>query len=143
MAGDEQQTKELPEWIPPGEYMLVGCKAEKGPSGWGPGLRMYIHFRVIDDENYEGTMVKLMCPIPDSGDLRTMSFRTKYCEQWVIANGARPKKNERRSPKVFLNRAFRALVRDRKKCFPNGEPYPPSMGYSVVDTLIEPITGGH
>ena len=67
--------------------------------------------------------------------------RHKYYKQWSIAAGRRPDKRERMVFGVFKNRLFRIRVRDVERDS-NGQPSPDVLKYSVVDRIVEPLTGG-
>ena len=129
---------ELPPRIQPGKYEAICYEAKLGTS-WGRAPRMFLRFRIYGGR-CDGTELFMACTCNLTS--KKMSHRHKYYQQWTIANGSPPRKNQRLSPKVFLNRMFQVLVRDTSRRFPNKEPYPDCLQYSVIETLIEPMTGG-
>ena len=121
--------------IPPGEYEGICFKTKKGP-GYGDLPRLYLFFRIQGGE-YHGTELFMVC----THGSRKFSPRTKYYLQWSLANGGPPVKGQRLSPKAFLNKLYLIQVRDTKRKHKGGRVMADFMQYSVVDTIIEPLTG--
>ena len=118
--------------IPPGEYDAICYKTETGRS-WGGRTDIYILFRIIGGSQ-DGTELFMACTYHVK---REMTLRFKYYQQWTLANGTPPKKGERLSRKIFLNKKYRVLVRDTKRRHSNGKPVADFLQYSVVDSIIE------
>ena len=121
--------------VPAGEYEASCYDVQKGKS-WGQREDIYIKFRLLD-RKYDGTELFMACTFPKD---RKMTPRFKYYKQWTIAAGRKPNKRERLVFGVFKKRLFRILVRDVEKDS-NGQPLPEVLKYSVVGTIIEPMTG--
>ena len=129
--------EEFPAKIDDGEYDAVCYATETGRS-FGGRRDIFIKFRIYEGE-FGSAEVNLICTYPDG----KMSPRHKYYQQWVLANGKPPRKNQRLARKIFLNRMFRIKVRTTRRTYTNtNKPLPDHMQYSVVDTIIEPLTGG-
>jgi hypothetical protein len=127
--------KELPVRIKPGEYEAVCYDVELG---WCFGRRSaYAHFRIISGE-CEGEEVTMVCSYPEA----QLSYRSKIFVQCTMAMGRRPASKERVTPKVLMNKMYRILVRDTDRKFDGTNIRMPSFAqYSVVDTILETLTG--
>ena len=121
--------------IPPVEYKAV-CYATNTGISFGGRLSLYVQFRICGGE-YDGVEVPMICTLP-KGKLRQ---RFKLFVQWALVLGRAPYKGEKFKASVFKNKMYRILVRDTKCVFPNRKPKPKFLQYSVVDTIIETITG--
>lgn len=66
--------------------------------------------------------------------------RTKYYNDWTIANGERPGKNTVMDPSIFEGKVFIVKVRTVEPKFDDGEPKPTYFYYSVVDRIEECLT---
>ncbi len=129
--------EEFPAKIMDGEYDAMCYETETGKS-FGGRRDIFIKFRIYEGE-YDGTVVIMVCTYPKG----KMRLRFKYYQQWVLANGGPPKKSQRLTRKVFLHRMFKIKVRTTKRNYTNtNNPLPDNMQYSVVDTIIKPLTGG-
>lgn len=93
-------------------------------------------FRLVSGP-FEGKELFLVCTFHTKGELTT---RHKYYKQWTIAAERKPEKSERLVFGVFKNRLFRILVRD-VETDSSGRPLPEVLKYSVVASIIEPMTG--
>ncbi len=131
------QAEEFPPRIEPGEYEAVCYKIETGRS-WGGRTNIYIRFRIISGE-CEGIELFLTAPIPN----KKYNHRHKYYKQWMLATCRPPHKKETLARKVFRNRLFLIKVRDTKRVDDDGKPLPDFMQYSVVHTIIKPLTGDY
>ena len=136
---EEPIAEEFLPRIEPGEYDAVCLKTEIGRS-WGGRRDIYLRFRIYDSE-YEGTELFMKCSYPKTKD-KKMSYRHKYYQQWMLANGGPPAKKQRMSPKMFLNRMFKIKVVDTKRTHNDGTPLPSFAQYSVISTIIEVVAGG-
>lgn len=136
-SDDEPIAEKFPPRIEDGEYDAICYKAETGRS-FGGRRDIYIKFRIYESE-YDGFEVVMVCTYP-KGKIR---LRHKFYQQWILANGGPPKKGQRLIRGVFLNRMFRVKVRTTKRTYTNtNRLLPDNLQYSVVDTIIEPLTGG-
>lgn len=124
--------------IPPGEYEAVCYDTRTGP-GFGGHTSAYIWFRITGGK-YDGEELFMACRYKPKARL---SPRHKYYQQWVLAANRRPHKGERLSLGVFKNRLFSILVRDTQKKHRSGRLMADCVQYSVVDSIIEPLTGDY
>ena len=124
--------------IPPGEYDAVCYRARTGP-GYGGHISAYLWFRITGGK-FDGEELFMACRYQPTAEL---SPRHKYHQQWVRAANRRPGKGERLSFGVFKNRLFRVLVRDTQKRHSGGHLMADCAQYSVVDSIIEPMTGDY
>lgn len=125
----------FPSRIPEGKYDAFCYATEKGRS-WGYRESIYVKFRLIGGK-YDETEIFMVCTFQERSEI---NHRHKYFQQFSIANGGPPEKGQKLSPKIFLNKSFRVLVRDTKRKFSNKEPMPSFMQYSVVDTILNEVT---
>jgi len=125
----------FPPRIPAGEYQAICHTAEIG-TGWGYRRTLYLRFRIYGGD-YDGTDLFMPCPYPDK-----LRYRHKLYKQWMLAIGGPPTQGQRFSRKVFLNRMFRVLVQDTERRHEGGKVLPDFAQYSVVKTILEPLTGG-
>jgi len=124
----------LPVRIPEGEYEAMCIRTEVNEMF---GRKIYLIFRIINGK-YKGTELFMACNFP-KGEI---SPRCKYYIQWTLANGAPPSRGQRLSRKVFKHKLFSVLIRDtRRKYSGTNKIMPNSLQYSVVETILERITG--
>lgn len=121
--------------VPEGEYEAVCYNVQTGRS-WGGREDIYIRFRLIGGP-HDSEELFMACTFHTKGELTS---RHKYYKQWTMAAGRTPERHERLVFGVFKNRLFRILVRDVEKDS-SGQPLPDVLRYSVVATIIEPMTG--
>ena len=126
---------EFPIRIPEGIYDAICFKTETA-MGFGGSRKIYFKFRIYGGE-HDGVELFMVCNFPKT----KIGKRYKYFDQWMLALGRHPSKGERLSPKIFRNRLFKILVRDTKPRFSNGKFKPDIFKYSVVDSIIEALTG--
>ena len=136
-ALNDPQATDFPPRIKKGLYDAVCFKTEIGPA-WGGRRNLYFRFRIIEGE-FMDVELFMTCPYPKG----KLSSNFKYYKQWMLAAGRPPHKREFLKRKVFKNRAFRIIVRDTRRKFDTGKEYPDFMQYSVVDSIVEPLTGGY
>jgi len=134
-SGTKQPTKDLPERIEPGEYTAICYRTDYGIS-FGGKRKLYVRFRIWEGP-HAGFELSMICTTLKSN----RSYRQKLYDQWSLVLGRTPGKGERFSAKIFKNRMYRVWVRDTTRKMPNGELKPHHMQYSVVDTILEPLTG--
>lgn len=120
--------------IPPGVYDAICYKTEIGTK-WGRQA-IYILFR-IPDGDYQGIELFMQCNFPKL----KLNLNHKYYHQWMVANGGPPQKGQRMARKVFLGKMYRVLVRDTNRKYPDGTQMPSCTRYSVVERIVETITG--
>ncbi len=147
MISDKNKTKEKAKSTPqaedfhlrivPGEYEAVCYKIETGKS-WGSRRSIYLLFRITSGE-FEGVDLFLAAPYPQG----KLNLRHKYYQQWMLAACRPPHKKERLSREAFKNRLFLVLVRDTKRKYGNGRMMPDFMKYSVIDTILKPLSGDY
>jgi len=139
MAGSDKEygptAEGFPLRIPPGEYEAVCYKVENG-TGWGYQRKLYFRF-VIHGGRYNDADLFMACSYP-----KKISYRTKLYKQWMLALGKPPAKGQRFSHRVFLNRMFKNKVGDTERKHDDGKKLPNFAQYSVVKTILEPLTGG-
>ena len=132
------QADDFPPRIEPGYYDAICYKTKIGLA-FGGRRNLYFRFRIIDGK-YDGLELFMTCTYPDG----KLSPNFKYYKQWMLAAERRPHKKEHHlSRKIFKDRIFRVLVRDTKPKYENGKPQPDFMKYSVIDSIIKPLTGGY
>lgn len=127
---------EFPPRIDPGEYDAV-CYRTEVAKCFGKEDRIFIRFRLTGGK-YDGTSLFMACPFHPKGKL---THNHKFYRQWVLANGALPRRGERLSRKVFLHKMFTILVRDTRRKHSHGKPLDEILQYSVVDSILRRITG--
>lgn len=125
-----------PEQIPEGKYKAICYDFDIKPY-LGGDRKAYLKFRIYESE-FEGTELFMACSYPKG----TKSFGLKINTEWQIAMGRRRKRGERIALKDFVKRMYLVKVRDAKRVFNDGSPMPDFMSYSVVDRIVEPVTGG-
>jgi hypothetical protein len=69
--------------------------------------RLFLTFQVVENGPYQGKLTFKSYNVSTNGKVRPQS---KYFRDWCRAYGARPSKNAQMSPRVFLNRIFKAKV---------------------------------
>jgi len=131
----EPTSEGFPPRIPPGEYEAICHKADSG-IGWGYRRTLYLRFRIYGGE-HDGVDLFLASPYPDR-----VRYRHKLHKQWMLAIGGPPPNGQRFAKKVFLNRMFKVLVQDTERRHEGGKILPDFAQYSIVKTILEPLTGG-
>ena len=121
--------------IPPVEYEAV-CYATNTGISFGGRLSLYVQFRICGGE-YDGVEVPMICTLP-KGKLRQ---RFKLFDQWALVLGRVPRKGEKFKASIFRKKMYRILVRDTKRVFQHKKTKPKYLQYSIVDTIIETLTG--
>ncbi len=103
--------------------------------------RIFLRYKVVSIGPYMGTPLFQAFKSYDR-----WPPRSKYYQNWSIANGARPRSITRMSPGVFKNKVFRAQVRTVVPKYESGplkgKPKPEIFHYSIVDELLEVVVGG-
>lgn len=94
-----------------------------------------IQFDVLSDSLLE-TVARLTWYLNmGNGDKPRAGMRGHYWSGWVKANGGRPKRNDRLSPRVFERRYAVVLVGDTKKTH-HQQPTDEQTCYSVIRDVI-------
>lgn len=133
-ADPDVVTEAVRPTIPPGDYEAICYKAEYGTS-YGGRKDLYVRFRICEGD-FSGTeLFMAICPP------KKLTQRTKKWQQWALAIGRNPQKGERFSKSVFEHKMFKILVRQTKTTFNNGRPKPDYFHYSVVDSILETLSG--
>ena len=134
---DEAPIASLPNpHIPPGEY-TANCISYKAAKTFNGRRDIFISFEIYDSK-YEGAVLFMACTY-STGEIRP---RHKYYQQWTLAAGRQPNKKESLSPEIFPGRMYRVLVRDTQKRHADVKLMADCVQYSVVESIIEPLTGG-
>jgi hypothetical protein len=116
----------------PGEYVGVGIDVEK-KSCFGSQKKLMIQFRLVGGV-FDGSKVSLIRNYNLTAGTDLYRFMT-------IALGRLPYKHERLSKKIFVGKMFRLRIRDVGNRVYNGAERPSCMVYSVVDEILEVLTG--
>lgn len=136
-ASDDPVAGTPPARIPGGEYDAVCYAVETGVS-FGGQKKVFLKFR-IHEGKYDGTELFMAINHYPNAELRP---RHKYYQQWALAKGRMPHKGERLALNVFPKRLYRVLVRDTQRKHSHGKVMADCVQYSVVDSILEPLTGG-
>jgi len=118
-------------------YEAICYKIEVG-IGWAARKNIYFRFRIMGGE-YDGTELFMTCPHYKGN----ISPRCKYYKQWMLAMGRPPHNKERLVRRIFKNRLFLVRVRDTNRKHDDGTEYPQFMQYSIIDSIIRPLTGDY
>jgi len=121
--------------IPEGKYEAVCIKVEVS-SYLANEKRLYLHFQIITDEHMGVKIFGIY-----NYSYKSFPRGSKYYTDWSIANGALPKRADRMTTRVFKGKAFLVKVRDAIPRYDDGTPKPKMFRYSVVDRVIERLTG--
>jgi len=124
------------ERIPPGKYEANCIGYEIKPTFKGR-RDIFIRFEIYGSK-YSGIVLFMACTYPE-GKVRE---RHKYFKQWTLAARRRPNRDESLNPDVFPGRMYKVLVRDTQRRHSDGTLMAECSQYSVVDSIIEPMTGG-
>lgn len=120
--------------IPKGEYEAV-CIKKDISIYLGSEKKLYLHFQIIEG-NHQG--VKLFAAYKYYKPFPTGS---KYYTDWSIANSGLPRRRDKMSPRVFLNKLFLVRVKDAMPRYEDRTPKPDMFRYSVIDRIIEKVIG--
>ena len=126
----------IPPAIPDGDlYQVVFERAEK-KSQWGRE-KIFLWFRLMTPGDWLDEKFYMVCTVPPNC---RWTPSCKYWRAWVLAAGTRPNRRDRMSTAVFRNKIFRARLR---KVLKNAKQITrtPAQQYSVVDGLLEVLTG--
>lgn len=119
--------------IPEGEYEAVCIEKNIAPYK-NHGDKLYLKYEILSGE-HKGTI--LFRAINFEYD--SFSLNTDYYTEWSLANGAPPKRIDRMTPRVFLNKSFLIKVRNAKPKYDDGTEKDEMFQYSVVDRIIKLI----
>jgi len=105
----------------------------------GKNKKLFVIFKILNVGEHYGKTIMLVYNMPFSSGPRAGS---KYYKDWVFLNGyKKPSRNAKMSPRIFQNK--RMLIKTRtSKPKRNKKEMPETFWYSVVDQIIEVITGG-
>ena len=115
--------------IEPGAYVGYCHKTEV--TEYMGERKLLILFRLCGGR-YDGLELFLPCRYPKG----TRGYRTKYYQNWVIANGTPPQSGQKMARSVFIDKKFKISVGDSERRFENGELKPESLQYSVVKSIL-------
>ncbi|MEW6455343.1 MAG: hypothetical protein AB1410_01335 [Acidobacteriota bacterium] len=117
--------------IPDGIYQAQVLKWERGR--YYNQTKLYLWFEIISPGRAFET--KLFMVLNLNGN--KVGYGSKYYRSWVIANhGIRPRRNDRLSPKIFLNKVFKVKVETVKRSY-TGESVPEYLQYSVIREILD------
>lgn len=120
--------------IPEGEYEAA-CVKHEHSRYLAKEKRLYLHYQIISGE-FEAT--KLFQAF--NYNYKSFSRASKYYVEWSLANKALPRRRDKMSPRVFLNKAFKVKVVTVKPKHGDGTVKPEMFHYSKVDRIIEVLT---
>lgn len=124
--------------VPPGEYVAY-CKSSEYGNSFGGQRKLFLSMLIHEGE-YAGTKLFLAC----NADKSSLKPNCKLFDLWCIALGRALKKGERFNKDIFVKRLFRVRVRDTKRLVSGtSSPRPDYAQYSVVDTILESVTGAN
>lgn len=133
---EELEAEEMRIRIDEGTYEAICSKSEYGIC-WGGQKKLYLTFCIINHDKYEGAELFLACTKPT----KKLSYRFKLHKQWSLALGRVPKKKERFNKDLFLDKLYLIKVGDTKIKGEDGKLLPDFLQYSVVKSIIKPLTG--
>jgi hypothetical protein len=123
--------------IPDGVYETQ-CVNYDSTFQLGKTRKLFLHFRILELGPHFGEQIFMAFNMPDKKKIRMGS---KYYKTWCMVNGwKKPSKNAKMSPRLFKNKIYRIKTRTVKPKH-NGKKMPENFRYSVVDEIIEVITG--
>lgn len=99
--------------------------------------RLFLRFQVAENGPYQGKVVFKSYNISTNGKVRPQS---KYFKDWCRVHGSKPsKKGIQMSPRIFLNRLFKAkIVTKYLRDFETKEPdISEDARYSYVEEVLE------
>ena len=122
--------------IPSGEYEVAFIKAERLQQ-W-QRFKIFLWFQIESFGSCQGIRLFLPCNLKSEG---TISARSKYYRNWVVATGRKPDRNERKrmGTRVFKGKRFLAkvstVIKDQKNL-----PLAPELQYSKIEGLLTRLT---
>ena len=100
--------------------------------------KTFLHFRILEPGPHSGKQIFMAFNMPDEKKIRMGS---KYYKTWCMVNGwKKPSKNAKMSPRIFKNKIYKIKTRPVKPKH-HGKEMPEDFWYSVVDEIIEVVTG--
>jgi len=96
--------------------------------------KLYLRFKIQTLGECFGTEVTMFFNIAKKG----ISSGSKYYKNWCAVNGAKPSRNAKLSPRLFLNRVFKIKTRTVRPVH-NGKEMSEEYSYSVVDEIQEAL----
>ena len=104
----------------------------------GKTKKLFLNFRILDQGEHHGKEIFMAFNMPFNGKIKTGS---KYYKTWCMVNGwQKPSRNAKMSPRLFKNKIFRIKTRTAKPKHNNKE-MPENFWYSVVDEIMDVVTG--
>ena len=134
---DVLEVKEYPSLIPEGNYEAYCFRSDVFKCFNGQRKAM-LWFRIYGGL-HDGEELFMACSYPYG----SKSISLKIYEQWMIAQGRRLRKGERICLEKFTKRMYVVIVRTTARKYKDGQLKPELLQYSVVETILEPLTGGH
>ena len=121
------------------EVVYAGYEGPKVAFG-SDEQRIYVHWEVVTPGRHQGLIL-----FQSFKYYKEWGSQSKFYRAWSLANGGRPRRRTRMSPRIFAGKVFLAEVRTVRPIFTNGplkgKEQPQCMWYSVVDELLEVLTG--
>lgn len=133
---DVLEVKYYPPLIPEGDYEAQCIRSEVYKCFNGQRKAM-LWFR-IHGGSHDGEELFMACSYPYG----SKSISLKINEQWMIAQGRRLRRGEQICLEKFTKRMYFVKVRTTARKFEGGSLKPEFMQYSVVDRILESLTGG-
>lgn len=126
----------VPPAIPNGDqYELVFLQADQTRQ-WGRP-KVFLWFQMLTSGEWHGQAFYMACNVAEKGK---WTASCKFWQAWVLAAGRRPTRADRMSTAIFKNKVFRARMRKVLKTAKQTD-RTPAQQYSVVDELLEVLTG--
>ena len=123
--------------IPDGKYQAQCIRYDQS-FVLGKAKKLFLHFKITEPGAHQGKMIFMAFNMPYSGKIRQGS---KYYKTYVFVNGwTKPTRNARMSPCLFKNKVFLVKTRTVKPTY-QGKEMPQNFWYSVVDHIVEVVTG--
>jgi hypothetical protein len=126
----------IPPVIPEGDRYEVGFMRAGKARMWGED-KVFLWFKLITPGPWAGTEFYMACTVAPKG---RWTASCKYWCAWVLAHGDRPNRADRLSTAAFRGKVFRARIRTVKKTAKQSD-RTPAQQYSVIDELLERLTG--
>ena len=127
------------ELLPDGEYEAQYVSQNDG-FVMGQNRKLFVILKILEAGDHFGKKIMLVYNMPLNKRLAPSS---KYYMDWMFLNGCKkPSRNARMSPKIFKNKRLLIKTRTVKPKRNGKEIMPKEFWYSVVDQIVEVLTGG-
>jgi hypothetical protein len=124
--------------IPDGIYEAQ-CYAYDNGFCLGKTRKTFLKFKILTPGEHFQKEIFMAFNMPYDGKIKSGS---KYYKTWCKVNGwQKPSRNAKMSPRLFINKIYKIKTRTVNPPQPNGEEMPEDFWYSVVDSIIEVLTG--